>query len=191
MVSSQVIFPLTSRFRQVYQLYYQAFPAEECLPFFPLFVNSWRKWAHFEALSVAGRFVGLSYVLSDDAYVFLLFLAIKETEQEKGYGSQFLEKLQATAQGRTLLVAIEPLDASASNAKQRFRRLAFYQRYGFGLVPYTYTEKGENYQVLSNHKQLSLEAVNAFLKKVFWPGLSARFSRQDKSAPEETRISRN
>lgn len=59
-------------------------------------------------------FIGLTYIIYTDNLVYLLFLAVEESKQSQGYGSQILAQVKEEAGGRPCVLTIEPMDGSKS-----------------------------------------------------------------------------
>ena len=121
------IYPLTPTFKIVASLYEAAFPVEERLPLWQLSWNSLKRGQSFLAYFDQGVFVGLTYTIYTDNLVYLLFLAVEESKQSLGYGSQILAQVKKKAGVRPCVLTIEPMDEEqVSNRAQRLKRLAFY-----------------------------------------------------------------
>ena len=60
----------------VKNLYLSAFPAVERAPYLPLLLTSYRDLADFYAYYDGDDFVGLAYILQNEAVVYLFFLAV-------------------------------------------------------------------------------------------------------------------
>lgn len=88
------IYPLTPTFKKVASLYEAAFPVEERLPLWQLSWNSLKRGQSFLAYFDQGVFIGFTYVICTDNLVYLLFLAVKESKQSQGYGSQILAQVK-------------------------------------------------------------------------------------------------
>ncbi len=125
--------------QEVYKRITQDFPAGE----YPPFVNLKR---HFEnniqkgwILVVDGRDTAYSICAeSADGYVLISFFAVYKDYRQKGLGTLFLEKLKeiySNAQG--IIVEVEKVDEALLQEEVtiRERRLEFYRRAGFILVP--------------------------------------------------------
>ncbi|MBM7642441.1 GNAT family N-acetyltransferase [Streptococcus loxodontisalivarius] len=166
-ISFKKVRPFTTVSRQVKKLYFDAFPANERLPYSLLLVNSWRKQSDFYAFYDKEVFAGLAYVIADAKNYFILFLAVDGQNRSKGYGSAILQKLKGEAGERPVILTIEPMDESAENIDQRRKRLAFYERNGFILTNHFYHEGQESYQVMVTDEKASLEDFERLMKAVF------------------------
>ena len=88
------IYPLTSTFKKVASLYEAAFPVEERLPLWQLSWNGLKRGQSFLAYFDQEVFVGLTYTIYTGNLVYLLFLAVEESKQSQGYGSQILAQVK-------------------------------------------------------------------------------------------------
>ena len=162
------IYPLTPTFKMVASLYEAAFPVEERLPLWQLSWNSLKNGQSFLAYFDQGVFIGFTYAICTDNLVYLLFLAVKESKQSQGYGSQILAQVKKKAGVRPCVLTIEPLDEEqVSNRAQRLKRLAFYERNGYQALNHFYFEGTERYQILITDRSLSLDTIEQDLAKTF------------------------
>lgn len=134
--------------KEIRRLYRSSFPKAEKLPFWLLRLIACRPSAHFLGFFDQRGFVGFAYLFDYRKTTFLFYLATEPSLRDQGYGSKILQKLKDQNQGRCLLLNIEPLDATASNAKQRERRLAFYLRNGFAESGYCCVDETGRYDTL-------------------------------------------
>ena len=159
------IYPLTPTFKKVASLYEAAFPVEERLPLWQLSWNSLKRGQSFLAYFDGKVFIGLTYIIYTDNLVYLLFLAVEESKQSQGYGSQILAQVKEEAGGRPCVLTIEPMDEE--QVSNRGQRLAFYERNGYQLLNHFYFEGTERYQILTTDRSLSLDALEQELAKTF------------------------
>lgn len=162
------IYPLTPTFKKVASLYEAAFPVEERLPLWQLSWNSLKNGQSFLAYFDQEVFIGFTYAICTDNLVYLLFLAVEESKQSQGYGSQILAQVREEAGERPCVLTIEPMDeADASNRTQRLKRLAFYENNGYQSLNHFYFEGRERYQILITDRSLSLDRIEQDLAKTF------------------------
>lgn len=162
------IYPLTPTFKKVASLYEAAFPVEERLPLWQLSWNSLKNGQSFLAYFDQEVFIGFTYAICTDNPVYLLFLAVEESKQSQGYGSQILAQVREEAGERPCVLTIEPMDEEqVSNRAQRLKRLAFYERNGYQALNHFYFEGSERYQILTTDKSLSLVGLERALAKTF------------------------
>ena len=81
--------------RQVRDLYLRAFPNEERLPWWVLFLNSCRRDIDLTAWLDGDRFCGFTASATVEGLHFLLFFAVTEDCRSQGYGSAILQAIQA------------------------------------------------------------------------------------------------
>lgn len=162
------IYPLTPTFKKVASLYEAAFPVEERLPLWQLSWNSLKNGQSFLAYFDQEVFIGFTYAICTDNLVYLLFLAVEESKQSQGYGSQILAQVREEAGERPCVLTIEPMDEEdASNRTQRLKRLAFYENNGYQSLNHFYFEGRERYQILITDRSLSLDRIEQDLAKTF------------------------
>ena len=162
------IYPLTPTFKKVASLYEAAFPVEERLPLWKLSWNSLKNGQSFLAYFDQEVFIGFTYAICTDNLVYLLFLAVEESKQSQGYGSQILAQVRKGAGERPCVLTIEPMDEEdASNRSQRLKRLAFYENNGYQSLNHFYFEGRERYQILITDRSLSLDRIEQDLAKTF------------------------
>ena len=162
------IYPLTPTFKKVASLYEAAFPVEERLPLWQLSWNSLKNGQSFLAYFDQEVFIGFTYAICTDNLVYLLFLAVEESKQSQGYGSQILAQVREEAGERPCVLTIEPMDEEdVSNRTQRLKRLAFYENNGYQSLNHFYFEGKERYQILITDRCLSLDTIEQDLAKTF------------------------
>jgi len=151
--------PVTRRlpeFAEICKLMKTAFPKDELISLSMWRILAFRKNICFSAVYDAQKFIGIVYTAENEKYMYIPFLAICESERNKGYGSQILKWLKDQYQ-KTLVLHIEPLDPSAENYEQRVRRADFYHRneikdtyyrFNFLSVPFAvYSSDCDNFDV--------------------------------------------
>ena len=136
------------QYREVIDLYRRAFPSEERIPLWHMRLMSLRRNVRLRAWLDDGALVGLTYTVSRPTMLWLFYFAVNDAVRSRGYGSRILSHLRQEAEGRTIVLEIEPLDDDAPNIEQRRRRLAFYERGGFALTGYRIHEGDQSYSVM-------------------------------------------
>lgn len=174
------IYPLTPTFKKVASLYEAAFPVEERLPLWQLSWNSLKNGQSFLAYFDQEVFIGFTYAICTDNLIYLLFLAVEESKQSQGYGSQILAQVRKEAGERPCVLTIEPMDEEdASNRTQRLKRLAFYENNGYQSLNHFYFEGRERYQILITDRSLSLDTIEQDLAKTFLGKHGVRVEQMD------------
>ncbi|WP_332372356.1 GNAT family N-acetyltransferase [Lactococcus cremoris] len=144
-------------YRQVIDLVKNSFPKEEQYPIWLL-----KLWAYYQN----DEFCGISYLVSYEEMIFVLYLAVNNQVQSKGYGSAILETLKEKFQDKNITLNIERLDPEADNYEQRVKRLKFYQKNGFYDTDYTITDRGETFLTLTTSQSFSVEAFKKVLREL-------------------------
>ena len=155
--------------RQVRQLYLEAFPKEERVPWWLLRLNALRKGIDLTAWVEGDRFCGFTASVTVEKLHFLLFFAVAEECRGQGRGSEILSVLKNTYQ--TVVLNVEPLLPQAENLAQRRKRFAFYEKNGFFDTGFYVWEIGGKFRVLSTAAELNVPDYKAVFKKLslgFW-----------------------
>ena len=138
---------------KVIELIDSSFPKEEQLPMFLLRIMSKRRCVDFLAYYDEGVFCGISYSIISRGHVFVLYVAVSDGLQSKGYGSFILDHLKELYNGAPLTLNVEPLDPESDNNHQRIRRMAFYTRNGFRDTGHTLVDGDIVYTILSTAEE--------------------------------------
>lgn len=146
---------------RVRELYLTAFPAYERAEWEKLLVHSRRDDSELLGLYDDGL-IGLSYLIFDDEYLFILYLAISPDARGSGYGSQALGVLRDRHPDRDVFLNIEPPEDECDNREQRVRRKAFYMRNGFEPSWTLEISKDERYTMMCYGEPISHEGMDAF-----------------------------
>lgn len=146
------------------QLYLQAFPKEERLPWWVLRVNARRKGIDLTAWMDGDRFCGFTASVTEGELHFLLFFAVAEDLRGQGYGSAILSEIQK--EYASVVLNVELLDPTAENFAQRQRRFAFYEKNGFHDTFHHVWEVGGKFRVLGTNAKLDVAAYKKIFKKL-------------------------
>lgn len=149
---------------QVRLLYLRAFPDEERLPWWILWLNSCRKDIDLTAWMNEDKFCGFTASATVEGLHFLLFFAVAEDCRSQGYGSTILQAIQK--QHPAVVLNIELLDPAAPNYPERLRRFAFYQKNGFHDACYHVWEVGGEFRVLSTGLPLDVPRYKQVFRKL-------------------------
>lgn len=113
------------------QLYEEAFPKEERIPYedlarlmavMPINMSAWYD---------GDAFVGLTMVLERPDVCWFWYFAVREDLRGNGYGQQILNAIKELYADRPLILDIESPRQPSGNLPQRRRRYQFYRRNGF------------------------------------------------------------
>lgn len=117
--------------KEVEQLYRTAFPKEEQVPWELLLRLTTNVPLDFTVYYDNGLLVGFTVVYRHDSYNWFWYFAVNESLRGKGYGQEILSEIVSKYGNRKLILDMESPEQSASNSRQRKRRLEFYTRNGF------------------------------------------------------------
>ena len=159
--------------KKVKKLYKAAFPYDERFPLAFLKWKARRAEYDFCAVLDEGEFIGFTYTLESENFLYIIYLAVCEELRSKGYGSKILQGIKDKNPGRTITLCIEDMSKTdAPNYAQRLRRLKFYQSNGFGQLGMKINEVGVDLELLGTDNTVSydefMEMMKRFLGKIYF-----------------------
>ena len=105
---------------------------------------------------------GISYVIFDETFLFVLYLAIEPSRRGTGVGSGALRIIESMySSGRTFL-NVEPTDEACDNPEQRIRRVAFYERCGYSAAWKLVIDENERYTVMCKGVPITPDEMELF-----------------------------
>ena len=152
-------------YRSIVELIITAFPPEERIPFWMLYLLSKKRNVNFNAWYDNGKFCGITYTIESEKMIFLLYFAVNAKQRSKGYGSKIIYELKQTAGGREIILNVEKPNQSAENNAQRVQRIAFYEKNGFYQSGFNLGIEGTEYLVLSTNVVPDKTEFRNILKK--------------------------
>lgn len=135
-------------YKQIKQLYQQAFPRNERAPFWLLMKKSKQPTVDFWALYDNENWLGIAYIVKGEHLAYLFYLAIKPEARGKGYGKKVIDILKERYYGSKFFLALETLDKTAPNYEQRVKRHSFYQKCGLSDMLYHIKEASVIYDIM-------------------------------------------
>lgn len=152
--------------KEIKKLYKAAFPFDER---FPLPFLKWKARGSdvdFSAVLDNGKFIGFSYTLESENFLYVYYLAVCEELRSRGYGSKILQAIKDKKPHRTVTLAIEDMSKTdAPNYDQRLRRLKFYQANGFQRLNLKINEVGVDLELLGTDDTVSYDEFMKMMKK--------------------------
>ena len=79
--------------KELEELYTEAFPANERMPFSQMLSLSKDDRYALRALKDDGAFCGFSFIMRHEEMIYLFYLAVRQDQRGKGYGSALLDDL--------------------------------------------------------------------------------------------------
>lgn len=117
-----------SRVRQLYQ---EAFPKVERVPFERLFTLKEKAAVDFIGYYHEAELLGFTYTFHYQDLSWLFYFAVVPSLRGKGIGTSILQQLEEREAGKRLMIDIEDPDQPSENEVQRRKRYDFYLRMGF------------------------------------------------------------
>ncbi len=151
-------------YKEAKKILENSFPKNELLPPLLLYIISKRKNIEYKGYYDNETFIGISYIIKSKKEVYILYLAVNNKIQSKGYGTKILTQIKENNQDKELILDIEPLDKTANNYTQRQKRYKFYQKNGFYNTQ-NYLIEDINYLILSTNKNFKKETLQKLIKK--------------------------
>ena len=144
-LSSCVVTEDGKDFDAVMEIYDRLFPPSEKVPREALLQVAQSENGQLKIYKDGDTLCGFTFTIKDEVFTYLMFFAVNDTLQSKGYGSKIVQTFKAENSDRPILFAIEdPEEKGAENKEQRIRRRAFYEKNGFELTGSTaVSEKGD------------------------------------------------
>lgn len=149
-------------------LYHTAFPPIEQIP-----EDYFQASIHAEGASVTAyyaeeTFVGFTYTIETEHFLFLYFFAVNPELRSQGFGSEIIRNhLMKRYPGKPIVLNAEVPDDAVEDNSLRLRRIAFYERVGFVPLKYCFDDERILFRVLSTSPELNIEAYEAFLKMLY------------------------
>lgn len=148
---------------QIRELYSEAFPKEEQIPYEDLMRLMEKMSLDFTAYYDGDEFVGFTIVYPRKSFNWFWYFAVKEELRGKGYGQQILSMLIARYKDAVNILDMESPLQICENMEQRKRRHAFYLRNGFrdtGVgksfdgIDYTILMRGEGGFTMEDYEEV-------------------------------------
>lgn len=113
------------------QLYQTAFPDDEKIPWDELLGLVETMHLDFCAYYEGDLLLGMTIVYPRASFSWFWYFAVSEEQRGKGWGQRILKMVTEKYVAHSLILDMEDPNQVCSNAAQRQRRHAFYQRNGF------------------------------------------------------------
>lgn len=153
--------------KNLFDLYYRAFPREERISLFFLKRKAKSAKADFFGVYDGKKFVGLLYCVYDQDIVYIFWFAVNDKVRGGGYGSKILKEFIRQNEGKRIVLNIEDTQVPNKNQKQRDRRRRFYLKNGFKECHYRVVEKKESFEMFYHGRNVTREEYEKLLKRYF------------------------
>lgn len=136
----------TKNLEEIKQLYLDAFPFEERIPFYIMVLVGNDKGVEFLSIYDDDTWLGFIHTLVGDELSYIFYFAIDNRLRRSGYGSKILHEYKKIHP--RLSLAIEPIEENSDNIKQRRKRLEFYKKNGFETLDTKVVEMGIEFELM-------------------------------------------
>lgn len=124
-------FASKANYKSIKQLYVNAFPKHERMPFFMLKKGVKKGKAEIIIAKENGKVISFAYLVLYQNMVYLFYFAVIPELRNKGIGSLLLKYIKEHYQGKCIFFAVEQPNEKAVDNELRVKRKAFYLKNGF------------------------------------------------------------
>ena len=141
------------------------FPRNERIPMPFLLWRAKKEYVDFLAFFDDGKFVGFTYLVTQKDLTLVLYIAVSDKIQSKGYGGKIMSHIRELYPANRIILNIEALDEQAKNNEQRIKRRAFYIKNGYKSSGIIATDKKATFENLIIGGSCKIEEYKALIKK--------------------------
>ena len=157
-----------TNYKAIKQLYLDAFPNHERMPFFMLKNAVKKRKAEILIAKESGKVVAFAYLVLYRDMVYLFYFSVLSELRNKGIGSILIKYLIEHYQNKRIFLAVEQPNENVADNEQRVKRKAFYLKNGFSNHKYKLQEKNEIFDVMAIGGEISIEEYKNMFR--FWGG---------------------
>ena len=136
----------TKNLEDIKQLYMDAFPFDERIPFYIMVSVGNDRGVEFLSIYDDDTWLGFIHTLVGEKLSYIFYFAIDGRLRQSGYGSKIIREYKKMHP--KLSLAIEPIEEESDNIKQRKKRLAFYEKNGFETLDTRVVEMGVEFELM-------------------------------------------
>lgn len=156
----------TKNLEDIKQLYMDAFPFEERIPFYIMVSVGNDRGVEFLSIYDDDTWLGFIHTLVGDKLSYIFYFAIDGSLRQSGYGSKIIREYKKIHP--KLSLAIEPIEEDSDNIKQRKKRLAFYEKNGFETLDTRVVEMGVEFELMgAKGMEIKESDYKSLVKKFF------------------------
>ena len=156
----------TKNLEDIKQLYMDAFPFEERIPFYIMVSVGNDRGVEFLSIYDDDTWLGFIHTLVGEKLSYIFYFAIDGSLRQSGYGSEIIREYKKMHP--KLSLAIEPIEEDSDNIKQRKKRLAFYEKNGFETLDTRVVEMGVEFELMgARGMEIKESDYKALVKKFF------------------------
>ena len=156
----------TKNLEDIKQLYMDAFPFEERIPFYIMVSVGNDRGVEFLSIYDDDTWLGFIHTLVGDKLSYIFYFAIDGSLRQSGYGSKIIREYKKIHP--KLSLAIEPIEEDSDKIKQRKKRLAFYEKNGFETLDTRVVEMGVEFELMgAKGMEIKESDYKSLVKKFF------------------------
>ena len=156
----------TKNLEDIKQLYMDAFPFEERIPFYIMVLVGNDRGVEFLSIYDDDTWLGFIHTLVGEKLSYIFYFAIDGGLRHSGYGSKIIREYKKIHP--KLSLAIEPIEEDSDNIKQRKKRLAFYEKNGFETLDTKVVEMGVEFELMgAKGMEIKENDYKSLVKKFF------------------------
>lgn len=156
----------TKNLEEIKQLYWDAFPFEERIPFYIMVLVGNDRGVEFLSVYDDDIWLGFIHTLVGEKLSYIFYFAIDGRLRRSGYGSKILREYKKMHP--RLSLAIEPVEEESDNIKQRKKRLEFYNKNGFETLDTRVVEMGVEFELMgAKSMEIKESDYKSLVKKFF------------------------
>ena len=156
----------TKNLEDIKQLYMDAFPFEERIPFYIMVSVGNDRGVEFLSIYDDDTWLGFIHTLVGEKLSYICYFAIDGSLRQSGYGSEIIREYKKMHP--KLSLAIEPIEEDSDNIKQRKKRLAFYEKNGFETLDTRVVEMGVEFELMgARGMEIKESDYKSLVKKFF------------------------
>ena len=156
----------TKNLEDIKQLYMDAFPFDERIPFYIMVSVGNDRGVEFLSIYDDDTWLGFIHTLVGEKLSYIFYFAIDGSLRQSGYGSKIIREYKKMHP--KLSLAIEPIEEDSDNIKQRKKRLAFYKKNGFETLDTRVVEMGVEFELMgAKGMEIKESDYKSLVKKFF------------------------
>lgn len=156
----------TKNLEDIKQLYMDAFPFDERIPFYIMVSVGNDRGVEFLSIYDDDTWLGFIHTLVGEKLSYIFYFAIDGGLRHSGYGSKIIREYKKIHP--KLSLAIEPIEEDSDNIKQRKKRLAFYEKNGFETLDTKVVEMGVEFELMgAKGMEIKENDYKSLVKKFF------------------------
>ena len=156
----------TKNLEDIKQLYMDAFPFDERIPFYIMILVGNDRGVEFLSIYDDDTWLGFIHTLVGEKLSYIFYFAIDGGLRQSGYGSKIIREYKKIHP--KLSLAIEPIEEDSDNIKQRKKRLAFYEKNGFETLDTKVVEMGVEFELMgAKGMEIKESDYKSLVKKFF------------------------